>query len=100
LLIDLVAGASEKQIVTVVTLPTALGYTHWLAPEVPAARVALLRAAYDATLRDKAFRDEAAQHAMMIRPQAGAAIEALIKQAAAVPKPVLERTAQLLGWQK
>jgi hypothetical protein len=100
LLIDLVAGATEKQIVTVVTLPTALGYTHWLAPEVPAARVALLRAAYDATMQDKAFLDEAAQHAMMIRPQGGAAIEALIKQAAAVPKPVLERTAQLLGWQK
>jgi tripartite-type tricarboxylate transporter receptor subunit TctC len=100
LLIDLVGGASEEQIVTVVTLPTALGYTHWLAPEVPAARVALLRAAYDATMQDKAFRDEAAQHAMMIRPQPGAAIEALIKQAAAVPKPVLERTAQLLGWQK
>jgi hypothetical protein len=100
LLIDLVAGASEKQVVTVVTLPTALGYAHWLAPEVPAARVALLRTAYEATMQDKAFLEEAMQHAMMIRPQRGAAIEALIKQAAAVPKPVLERTAQLLGWQR
>ena len=100
LLIDLVRSPPEKQIVTVVTLPTALGYTNWLAPEVPAGRMQLLRAAYDATLRDKAFLAEAAQHAMMIRPQTGAEIEALIKQAAAVPKPVLERTAQLLGWQK
>jgi hypothetical protein len=100
LLIDLVQSPPDKQIVTVVTLPTALGYTHWLAPEVPAARMKLLREAYDATLRDKAFLAEAAQHAMMIRPQTGAEIEALIKQAAAVPKPVLERTAQLLGWQK
>jgi len=100
LLIDLVQSPPEKQIVTAVTLPTALGYTHWLAPEVPAARMKLLREAYDATLRDKAFLAEAAQHAMMIRPQTGAEIETLIKQAAAVPKPVLERTAQLLGWQK
>ena len=60
----------------------------------------LLRAAYDATLRDKAFLDEAAKHAMMIRPQTGTEIEALIRQAAVVPKPVLDRTAQLLGWQK
>jgi hypothetical protein len=37
---------------------------------------------------------------MMIRPQTGAEIEALIRQAAAAPKPVLERTAQMLGWQK
>ncbi len=100
LLIDLVQSPPEKQIVTVVTLPTALGYTNWLAPEVPPGRMKLLREAYDATLRDKAFLAEAAQHAMMIRPQTGAEIGALIKQAAAVPKPVLERTAQLLGWQK
>ncbi len=100
LLIDLVKTTQEKQIVTVVTLPTALGYTHWLAPEVPAGRMKLLRDAYDATMRDKAFLEEAARHAMMIRPQTGAEIEALIKQAAVVPKPVLERTAQLLGWQK
>jgi tripartite-type tricarboxylate transporter receptor subunit TctC len=100
LLIDLVKNPPEKQIVTVVTLPTALGYTNWLAPEVPASRMKLLRAAYDATMQDKAFLAEAAKHAMMIRPQTGAEIEALIKQAAAVPKPVLERTAQLLGWRK
>jgi hypothetical protein len=100
LLIDLVKAQQDKQIVTVVTLPTALGYTNWLAPEVPAGRMKLLREAYDATLRDKAFLDEAAKHAMMIRPQTGAEIEALIRQAAVVPKPVLDRTAQLLGWQK
>jgi hypothetical protein len=100
LLIDLVKTPQEKQIVTVVTLPTALGYTSWLAPEVPPARMKLLRDAYDATMRDRAFLEEAARHAMLIRPQTGAEIEALVKQAAAVPKPVLERTAQLLGWQK
>src|ERR1700730_10843703 len=49
LLIDLVKTPEEKQIVTVVTLPTALGYTDWLAPEVPAGRMKLLREAYDAT---------------------------------------------------
>jgi hypothetical protein len=100
LLIDLVKTPEEKQIVTVVTLPTALGYTNWLAPEVPAGRMKLLREAYDATMKDKAFLEEAGKHAMMIRPQTGAEIEVLIKQAAAAPKPVLERTAQLLGWQK
>ena len=100
LLIDLVKTPEEKQIVTVVTLPTALGYTNWLAPEVPPGRMKLLREAYDATMKDKAFLEEAGKHAMMIRPQTGAEIEALVKQAASVPKPVLERTAQLLGWQK
>src|SRR5262249_48284365 len=39
LLIDLVNTEEEKQIVTVVTLPTFIGYAHWVAPEVPAARI-------------------------------------------------------------
>jgi hypothetical protein len=51
-------------------------------------------------LADKAFLAEAAAHAMMIRPQTGTEVEALIEQAAVIPKPVLDRTAQLLGWQK
>jgi hypothetical protein len=100
LLIDLVKTAEEKQIATVVTLPTALGYSDWLAPEVPPARLQILRTAYDATMADKAFRDEALKHAMLIRPQTGAEVAALIARAASVPKPVLDRTAQLLGWQK
>lgn len=100
LLIDLVKSAEDKQVATVVTLPTALGYTDWLAPEVPPARMQLMRAAYDATMQDKAFREEALQHGMLIRPQTSAEVEALIQRAASVPKPVLERTAQLLGWQK
>jgi hypothetical protein len=37
---------------------------------------------------------------MLIRPQTGAEIEALVKRAASVPKSALDRTAQLLGWQK
>ena len=42
LLIDLVQSPPDKQVATVVTLPTALGYTDWLAPEVPAGRMKLL----------------------------------------------------------
>src|SRR5919112_2093320 len=43
LLIDLVKTDEARQIATVVTLPTAIGYNHWVAPEVPAERVEMLR---------------------------------------------------------
>src|SRR5258708_6702802 len=46
-LIELVRAPQEKQIVTVVTLPTALGYTHWLAPAAPTGRLHPLREASD-----------------------------------------------------
>src|SRR5260370_37441209 len=68
LLIDLVKTPEEKQIVTAVTLPTALGYTNWLAPEVPPGRMKLLREASDATMQDTAFLEEAGTPRARRRP--------------------------------
>jgi hypothetical protein len=36
----------------------------------------------------------------LIRPQSGEEVEALVQKAASTTKPVLERTAKLLGWGK
>ncbi|HEX2724293.1 MAG TPA: hypothetical protein VHN20_00575 [Beijerinckiaceae bacterium] len=98
MLLDLVPTPEAKQIVTVVALPTALGYAHWVAPGVPKERVEALRAAYAATLKDPAFLAEADKASMLIRPQTGAELEELVKRAAATPKAVLDRTAQILNW--
>jgi tripartite-type tricarboxylate transporter receptor subunit TctC len=100
MLLDLVQGDEAKQIVSLIALPTALGYAHWVAPGVPKERVEALRAAYAATMEDPAFLEEAKKASMLIRPQSGAEIEALVKKAAATPKPVLEKTAQILNWKK
>jgi tripartite-type tricarboxylate transporter receptor subunit TctC len=100
MLLDLVQGDEAKQIVSLIALPTALGYAHWVAPGVPKERVEALRAAYAATMEEPAFLEEAKKASMLIRPQSGAEIEALVKKAAATPKPVLEKTAQILNWKK
>ncbi len=86
--------------VDVVSLPTALGHANFIAPEVPAERVAALRAAYAATMADPDFLAEAAKLNMQVQPQDGRQVNALVRQVAAIPKPVLERTARLLGWRK
>ena len=61
---------------------------------------AALRESYDATMCDPAFLAETKMHDMTIRPQSGGEIAALVGKAAATPKPVLQRTAQILGWLK
>ena len=91
---------SERQIVELVSLPTVLGYAHWTAPEVPADRIAALRAAYNATMRDPAFLAEAQKLGMMLRPDTGPAVEALVKRVANTPKPVLLEAARLLEWKE
>ncbi len=98
LLQELVKGEEDLQIVKLVSLPTALGYAHWVAPGVPAERLEALRSAYVATLRDPEFLKDAEKAHMEIRPQTGAQLSALTAQVTATPKPVLARTAKILGW--
>ncbi|HEX2724445.1 MAG TPA: hypothetical protein VHN20_01355 [Beijerinckiaceae bacterium] len=100
LLVDLVKDPDEKQIVAVISLPTVIGFAHWVAPEVPKERVATLRAAYAETLKDPDFLAEAKKMGQLIRPQSGEEIGTLVQKAASTSKPVLERTAKLLGWGK
>ena len=94
----LVKTEAERQIVDLVSLPTVLGYAHWVAPEVPADRIALLRDAYDATMKDPAFIAEAEKLGMMLRPARGVEVEALVRKVANTPKPVLEEAARKLEW--
>ena len=95
---DLVKTERDRQIVDLVSLPTVLGYAHWIAPEVPAERVAALRAAYVATMKDPAFLAEADKLGMMMRPASGAEVEALVRKVADTPRPVLEEAARVLEW--
>ena len=97
---EFVKGAEDLQIVKLVSLPTALGYSHWVAPGVPAERIEALRTAYAATLKDPEFLKDAEKAHMEIRPQTGAQLTALTAQVTATPKAVLVRTAKILGWQK
>jgi len=98
LLYELAMTDEGRQIFSIVSLPSAVGYAHWVAPEVPSERVALLRQAYDATMRDPEFIAEAEQRKLLLRPQAPEAIAKLIAQAVTIPKPVLDRTKTILEW--
>jgi tripartite-type tricarboxylate transporter receptor subunit TctC len=98
LLLDIVKSEEERQIATVVTLPTAIGYNYWLAPEVPAERIETLRTAFAAALRDEVLLAEAKKQSLEIRPKTGQELEAMVKKAAETPQPILEKTATILGW--
>ena len=98
LLIDLMRSEEERQIAALVSLPTAIGYSHWLAAEVPADRVAVLRGAYGRTVADPAFVADAEKQNLQVRPKTAAEIEALVSRAAATPEAVRKRTAQILEW--
>jgi hypothetical protein len=98
LLLDLVKNEEDKQIASLVTLPVAIGYNYWLAPEVPAERMAILRKAFEETMRDPEMIAEAKRQLFEIRPKTGAELQAMVQKAAQIPKPILQKTATILGW--
>jgi hypothetical protein len=49
-------------------------------------------------MKDAEFIAEAQKLNMELRPQSGAQVGALTKRVTGTPKPVLERTAKILGW--
>jgi tripartite-type tricarboxylate transporter receptor subunit TctC len=68
----------------------------WLTPpNVPAERVAALRRAFDATMKDEAFLAEAKQRKLDVTPRTGAQIETVLRQAADFPPHLLAKLATL-----
>jgi tripartite-type tricarboxylate transporter receptor subunit TctC len=97
LLLDLVKG-DDVGVVKLVSLPTALGYGHWVAPGVPKDRVESLRSAYVSVLKDAEFLKETEKSGMVIRSQPGAELEKSVKEVANTPQAVIAKTAQILKW--
>jgi hypothetical protein len=59
--------------------------------------VALLRAAFDATMKDAAFREEAAKRKLDLDPVGGAAINQLVEKTFAASPQVVEQVKGILG---
>jgi tripartite-type tricarboxylate transporter receptor subunit TctC len=99
MLLDLVSGTEAKQIAGLVSMPTGIGYSHWLSPEVPADRLSTLRIAYMATLADAALLGEAKQRGIEIKPKTPEQMAQLVKDAASTPADVRAKTVKMLGWE-
>jgi tripartite-type tricarboxylate transporter receptor subunit TctC len=67
-----------------------------LPPEVPADRVQLLRRAFDATVKDPAFLEEAHKLGMEVTPRTGEQLEALIRAAKETSPELIERVTKII----
>jgi len=69
-------------------------------PKVPPERLAALRAAFDATMKDPRYIADAERIGLDVSPLGGERIEALIRQVQATPEPVVARLRELLAGPK
>jgi tripartite-type tricarboxylate transporter receptor subunit TctC len=65
-------------------------------PAVPADRMKILRAAFDNTMRDKAFLVDTGKLGLDINPVSSSEMNALIAEVYKTPKAVIERTRQII----
>jgi tripartite-type tricarboxylate transporter receptor subunit TctC len=81
----------DRKVVELVISQTVFLRSYILPPETPAAQVNILRAAFDATMKDKPFLDEAEKLRIDITPLSGAAVQELVKKIYSSPKDIVER---------
>ena len=67
------------------------GRPFFMPPNVPAARVAAVRRAFDATMKDKAFIDEADKLKIEVDPLSGEQVAALVEQLYRTPPATVAR---------
>ena len=88
---DVTRTQEQRQVLTFFAGNTRLGRPLMAPPEVPAERVAVLRRAFDATMKDAAFLKEAETMGFEVSPQSGEAITALVAAALATPEEIIRK---------
>src|SRR5262245_3741274 len=94
--IDLVSDPDSKRMFEIVFTDQVMGRPFVVAPGVPADRVAALRTAFDATMKDQEFLADAKKQRMEIDPVSGAEINALLERVYTAPPAVIARIRELV----
>ncbi len=96
LLMDLAANTDDRAMLRLLSAPAAIGHPLITSPGVPPERVQALREAFDATMKDPAFLEEARRVKLEIDPVSGAGLANIAAEILAAPKPVRDRLASII----
>lgn len=96
LLVDFVKSPDDRQVLNLIAAPDDMGRPFLMPPGTPKPMVAILRKAFDATVTDKAFLDDAAKRQMEVDPLTGEEMEKSLKAAYATPKTMVARAVALM----
>jgi tripartite-type tricarboxylate transporter receptor subunit TctC len=91
------ADERQKQIVRLVTSRQVVGRPFAAPPGVPNDRRQALRAAFDATLKDPAFLEEANKLKLEVNPVSGADVDKLLSELYRTPKDIVEEARKAIA---
>jgi len=94
--IDLAKTPEDRQVMNIVFAKFGMSRPFMAPPDLPPERLAVLRQAFDATLRDPEFMTEAQKLGMEINPVSGSDVEALVTRIMNTPSALAERAREAL----
>ena len=97
LVLDVAKTDEQRQTLKVILVTQEMARPFTAPPGVPQDRVAALRAAFDATMKDPEFLADAQKLNLDINPMSGQAIHDLLVETYATPKAIVERAAQAIA---
>ena len=95
-MLDLISNEPDREAVKLAFADQETGYPLALPPQVPAAILAAFRDAFDKTMRDPGFLQDAATLKLDIDPVPGSRVQQLIVSAYGAPDAVVERARNLM----
>jgi tripartite-type tricarboxylate transporter receptor subunit TctC len=95
--LDLVTDPARKRVLELILIRQETGRPLATAPGSPPDRLAALRKAFEATMKDPEFLADAERNQMEIEPLTGVGIEAFLDKAYAAPADVIAQAAALVG---
>jgi tripartite-type tricarboxylate transporter receptor subunit TctC len=94
--LDLAKTEEDKQALRFLYAGQGIGRPFVAPPELPPARLKMLRDAFNATMKDPDFMADVKKQKLELEPQNGEQLERLIKELFTTPKPVIDKVGQLV----
>jgi tripartite-type tricarboxylate transporter receptor subunit TctC len=89
LIMDLARNDSERKMLRLMFSRQQMAWPFAAPPNLPAAQAAVLRAAFDATMKDPDYLAEARQRGLEVNPMPGTAMQALVQDLYDTPAEVI-----------
>lgn len=98
LLSDFAKNKDDRQIMELIGSRASIGRPFVLPPGAPSDRVAALRKAFVATMKDPAYLADAKKRRLWTVWSTGEEVQAVVAKMLATPKPLIERARKTLGF--
>ena len=94
--LDLARTEDDRKALSVLYSGMGIGRPFIAPPGLPAERVATLRAAFEATMKDPEFMADARRQKLVLEPSTGEHLAAIVDRLYATPQAVIERVGSLI----